>query len=66
MRQPSLLEVNKGLLALMREELQFQHPSLGVIPVGRHFPLYYLLSNGDAKAQAWQALKQARQVIANQ
>lgn len=62
----SLLEVNKGLLALMREELQFQHPSLGVIPVVATFSPYYLLSNGDAKAQAWQALKQARQVILNQ
>lgn len=59
----SLLQVDKGLLALMKQSLSFQHPELGNIPVVATFSPYYLLSNSSAKAQAWQDLKRARQII---
>lgn len=59
----SLLQEDKGLLALMNQTQLFQHPVLGQIPVVTIFSPYYLLSNGAAKAQTWQGLKRARQII---
>ena len=59
----ALLQEDKGLLALMNQTQSFQHPTLGPIPVVTIFSPYYLLSNGTAKAQTWQGLKRARQII---
>ena len=59
----ALLQEDKGLLALMNQTQSFQHPQLGQIPVVTIFSPYYLLSNGTAKAQTWQGLKRARQII---
>lgn len=58
----SLLQVDKGLLALIRRELNFQHPELGLIPVVATFSPYYLLLNSENKAQTWQDLKRARRI----
>ena len=59
----SLLQEDKGLLALMNQTQYFQHPELGQIPLVTIFSPYYLLANGSAKAQTWQGLKRARKII---
>lgn len=59
----SLLQVDKGLLALMNQSQSFHHPELGQIPLVTIFSPYYLLSNGTAKAQTWQGLKRAQHII---
>ncbi|SUA58983.1 uracil-DNA glycosylase, family 4 [Oligella ureolytica] len=59
----SLLQEDKGLLALMSQTQYFQHPELGQIPLVTIFSPYYLLANGSAKAQTWQGLKRARKII---
>lgn len=59
----SLLQADKGLLALMNQTQAFHHPELGQIPLVTIFSPYYLLSNGTAKAQTWQGLKRARQIV---
>lgn len=59
----SLLQEDKGLLALRRSSLFFDHPVLGKIPVVATFSPQYLLLNNSEKAQTWQDLKRARQII---
>ena len=59
----SLLQADKGFLALMNQTQAFHHPELGQIPLVTIFSPYYLLSNGTAKAQTWQGLQRARQVV---
>lgn len=59
----ALLAVDSGLLALRRQELVFEHPALGSIPVVATFSPQYLLLNSSEKAQSWQDLKRARRLI---
>ncbi|MDO5667697.1 MAG: uracil-DNA glycosylase [Alcaligenaceae bacterium] len=59
----SLLQENKGLLALRRQALFFEHPQIGSIPVIATFSPHYLLVNSSEKAQTWQDLKRARQIV---
>lgn len=59
----ALLAVDSGLLALRRQELVFEHPALGSIPVVATFSPQYLLLNSLEKAQSWQDLKRARRLI---
>lgn len=59
----TLLQEDKGLLALRRQDLFFEHPTLGNIPLIATFSPQYLLVNCSEKAQTWQDLKRARQVI---
>ena len=59
----SLLQEDSGLLALRRRELFFEHPQTGRIPVIATFSPHYLLLNSSEKAQTWQDLKRARQII---
>lgn len=59
----ALLAVDSGLLALRRQELVFDHPALGSIPVVATFSPQYLLLNSSEKAQSWQDLKRARRLI---
>lgn len=58
-----LLQEDKGLLALRRQELFFEHAELGKIPVIATFSPHFLLLNSAAKAQSWQDLKRARQLV---
>ena len=59
----ALLAVDSGLLALRRQELVFEHPALGSIPVVATFSPQYLLLHSSEKAQSWQDLKRARRLI---
>lgn len=59
----SLLQKEMGILALRRQELFFEHPEIGQIPVIATFSPHYLLRNSSVKAQTWQDLKRARQII---